>query len=113
MEGPRMEGRRKLLYEAIQVLTWPADAQIKWVANAHVDEIALNFNDIAVCALDMKDQGELTEEEATVVIELDRYLDSFSGIDNKYLWTKEALINASEWRRVRELAKMALALFSV
>lgn len=74
-----------------------------------IDELALDFDAIAMATGDMLLKGEITEPVHECAMDLLDYLKSFSGSANAHLWTPEALRLAPEWAKVRRMATECLA----
>jgi hypothetical protein len=74
------------LRDALMVLAAPAQDQLAYLARlelpAGVDEIALEYDDVAEAADDMFEQGELNKEQMQCVKSRDQFISSFSGQDN-------------------------------
>jgi hypothetical protein len=106
--------RKSLLQDALRVLVSPAHEQLEHLTRIGlengIDELALEYNDIAAAAEDMRQCSELTETQYWAVRKLDRYLSSISGKDRSDLWTADALSSADEWKEVRRFAKKTLDL---
>jgi hypothetical protein len=109
-----MNGRVKILSDALTALSWDADAQLKYLADEGVpecvDELALDYNGIAAAANDMLAVGEISEGHRDCLNSLDELLQQFSGENNAQLWTPQALQSAEEWKQVRAMARNCLAL---
>jgi hypothetical protein len=107
--------RRQLLIDSLDVLASPAEVQLEhlraffgsWECGT-VDELGLEYDDIAPAAGDMVDHGEITPSQSEAVTRLNQYLDSFSGQANAHLWSVDALFSAPEWEEVRRLAATCL-----
>ena len=76
-----------------------------------VDELALEFDDLAVLFDQQLQFGFLTESQVKALNAVDAAFDKMSGHANANLWTVDALHSKGEWRQIRELAKAALARF--
>jgi len=105
----RMKGRVKLLKESLALLASEPDVQLAHLRDLgvpdHVDELALEHDDIAPTAEKMLREGEINEDQLNCIKELDAILKGMSGNSNAHLWTAESLNNAQEWRYVRRFAK--------
>jgi len=108
--------RAQLLIDSLTLLSSPADAQLQYLRHLGdrigVDELALEYDDIAAAAEDMRQSSELTAAQCDAAQRLRKYLMSISGASNWSLWTPEALYSASEWAEVRRMASEALLLLS-
>jgi hypothetical protein len=78
------------------------------LGDVDVDELALEFDDIAPAALAMTGSGELASDQREAIAALDGQLASMSGPEHSDLWTADALHHAHEWSRVRDLAQKAI-----
>ena len=74
-----------------------------------IDELALDYDAIAMATGDMLLKGEITQPVRECAMELLDYLKSFSGEASAHLWTPDALRSAPEWERVRRMATECLA----
>ena len=108
-----MEGRVRMLGEALTVLASDADSQLNYLditgAPLCIDELALDFDAIAMATGDMLLKGEISEPVRKCAMELLNHLKGFSGEVNAHLWTPEALRSAAEWEQVRRMATQCLA----
>lgn len=106
--------RKSLLKESVLILGAPPHEQLEYLAQLGlagcVDELALEFDDIAAAAEDMRCHLELTQAQCDAVKELDGFLASISGRSRANLWTEEALSTSAEWNEVRRLAKKLIDL---
>lgn len=102
-----------MLKEALTVLASDADSQLNYLettgAPMCVDELALDYDAIAMAAGDMLLKGEITQQVRECVKKLNDFLGEFSGQQNAHLWTPEALRSAPEWEKVRRMAAECLA----
>ncbi len=111
-----MSSRKRLLIDAIEGLAAEPAAQrerldrLGFSGSDLVDELALDFDDIAVTKDDMLDRGELNEEEHQTIASIDDMLERMSGQENARLWTRDVLAIAPEWAEIRALARYALQL---
>lgn len=110
-----MNERIKLLKEALNVLRSPADAQLEHLVSLGlpngIDELALEFDDIAGAAEDMLECGELNQSQYDSVKKLSDLISKISGQHRSELWTTAALFLSEEWKAVRKLANECLRLF--
>jgi hypothetical protein len=112
-------GRLRLLTDALKLLAAEPDSQLDHLRRLgrrlerkeNIDELALEFDDIAPAVDLMLTNGEINKAQRDCVAELDRYLKQVSGQENAHLWTVEALPSAQEWKEVRRLARNCLQLF--
>jgi hypothetical protein len=100
------------LKHSLQALAMSADVQLDLFPNfvCKVEELALDFDHWGLCVLD-NDEGELSQEQRALLIELNSAFDKMIGVQNQHLWTEDALHNNPEWQGVREIAKATLASF--
>lgn len=115
----RGEKIRSMIIEALGHLAEPADRQVRHLehlfgqsplpADFNVDELALEFNDVALAAHLAVAAGTMTADAAAAVAGVDEALDAMSGMANAALWTVGALFDAAEWVEIRRLAAAALA----
>ena len=107
-----MSARATRLAEMLQLLASGPDAQLKYLEDTGapecVDELALDYDAIAMAAQGMVLDGEISEAVRDSAKEILDYLRSFSGEANAQLWTPDALRTAEEWRRVRIMAQKLL-----
>jgi len=107
-----MNWRMELLKKAVTVLASDAEAQLDYLRKLGlpegIDEIALEFDDIAAAADDMLRLRELDQNQYNWVKKLADLLSRMSGKANSMLWTAEALSSAPEWQEVRNVAKECL-----
>ena len=98
----------KLLRDALTLLASPPAVQLEHLATLGVpqgiDELALEFDDVAAAADSMLKEGELDNQQRNCVKQLNEFLAQFSGQNNARLWTPEALSSAPQWEKVRRLA---------
>lgn len=103
---------RRLMRESVSRLGAPARRQVAYLrrlgVHPSVDELALEFHELALLAGGRTEQGDLTGAEAELVARLDAKLDAMSGAEHASLWTPDALSSAPEWDEVRELADECL-----
>jgi len=76
----------------------------------NVDELALEFDDVAVLAPQLVADKLVSPEAAGALQKLDEFLDGMSGLNHADLWTVSSLATAHEWAVVRTLAQDCLAL---
>ncbi|EGO2824420.1 hypothetical protein FKY78_02865 [Enterococcus faecalis] len=89
--------------ENLQEFSMPAEEQIKKLKGFTVaDEIASDFSDITLnYAKELFENNWITLEQYQQFLDIDEKLDDMSK--NKALWCEEALKNASEWKKCREV----------
>jgi hypothetical protein len=107
---------QRQLREALKLLAAPAEAQIIYLKNLgvfpSVDELALEFYDLAVLADSKLQEGQINASQYRSAREIDSKLAEISGEKNTGLWEPNALFNAPSWEEVRSMAKQALPLFN-
>jgi len=77
---------------------------------ANIDELALQFDDIASAVPDMVEKKEISTQQASCVVELNLLLGALSGEDNSDFWTAAALSSDSRWQEVRNKARDCLSI---
>jgi hypothetical protein len=98
------------LREALRRLASSPNDQMKYLRDRFggdvlsVDELALELDDVAGAV-----KPHLFPAAAAAVDELESWLKGMGGNAHAALWTEEALAEAAEWARARELALDALA----
>ncbi len=100
-----------LLIDALRHLAMSPDDQMSYLAqigNGSVDELALEFGDVASMADARLKQGEISKAQHDKIVVLDAVLDRMSGRENAALWTADALRSSEEWEGVRRLAHECL-----
>jgi hypothetical protein len=106
--------RARLLKDAAAMLASQPDEQLRHLeeigAPESLDELALQYDDIAAAANDMLLSGELSRPQYEAAVALDEFLLRMSGQDKQDLWLTERLFSASEWQEVRRLASELLKL---
>ncbi len=97
---------------SLQALAMPAETQLELFPDfvCKVEELALDFDQWSRCVLS-NDGGELSEEQKSLLSELDGTFGQMSGGQDKNLWSEDALRNSPAWRRVRDTAKAAIDSF--
>ena len=107
-----MSQRVPLLRDALRLLASPAQSQLDHLSElgvpGGVDELGLEFDDIASAAEDMVESGELSPSQFETMVPLREKLTAMSGPKHAALWTAEALFQSPEWNGVRALARNAL-----
>jgi hypothetical protein len=109
-----MSDRLQLLKDSLSILMSPSNEQLAHLKNlgdVGVDELALEYDDIACAAAHMVECGELTSRQRGEIESLSGLLKKMSLPENSALWTQEALSMAAEWREVRRLARETLESF--
>lgn len=76
-----------------------------------VDELGLMFEDAGLLTQKWKLEGRITTRQFETLNSIASLLDSMSDEEGGRLWSREGLIESSEWKRVREAASTCLDLF--
>ena len=100
------------LRASLRRLASPAAEQVAYLrglGSVSVDELALELDAVAGTVEGLVAGGMLPAAAAEAVRAVDRQLAAMSGRHQARLWQEEALAEAPEWARVRELAAAALA----
>jgi hypothetical protein len=107
-----MNWRIQSLKNSLNTLASDAEAQLEHLRKlglpGGIDELALEYDDIAAAADDMFRLHELDKNQCDSVKKLRNLLSRMSGKANSVLWTAEALCSAPEWKEVRSVAKECL-----
>ena len=108
-----LQKRLSTLWDAVLNLALPASEQLAILEaigdKRAVDELALDYDDGFRAVKEAQSRNQLTPDELSALISLDRQLDRMSGEANAVNWTAEALQTADCWKEVRRLAVVALA----
>jgi len=99
----------------VEQLASDAAAQLAYLdqlkVSPGVDELALEFDDIAPARDDMLAVGELNNDEHRAVTQLDAVLSRMSGGADERLWTREAVASDARWAELRRQAGECLRAF--
>lgn len=102
---------------ALRHLAMPWPEQLKYLreiggnlGQLPVEELALEFDDIASAALGLGEEGWLDSAQTAALQAVAERLGAMSAPESKWLWNERALALAREWAEVRELATKALRL---
>jgi len=105
-----------MLKDALSVLAADASVQLEYLRKlgvpSAIDELALEYDATAAAAESMLDAGEIDEQQALCVRNLNDLLGRMSGETNACLWTVSALVSAKEWQEVRARAAKCLRLWN-
>jgi hypothetical protein len=105
------------LIDVLKTLSSNSDDQLAYLNEigipGNIDEIALEFDDMAILAKKKYKDGEITENQYKLIEELEQKIDLLSGEDNSNFWTEDSLRNAKEWEEIRKLARACIESFSV
>jgi hypothetical protein len=100
------------LRSSLEVLHQPAEQQLRYLASLGlpdgVDELALEFDDLAASIAQLAESRVITTEGAESIRQLDEALNAMSGPGNEALWAPWALRTAPAWNDIRMLAGRAL-----
>ena len=111
-----MTWRTELLDKSLGTLSSTAEAQLEYLRKIElpelIDELALEFDDMAVAAGDMLQRHEIVEDQYRSVKSLQDLLKRMSSQSNAKLWTSEVLASAQEWETVRKMASECLRLLN-
>jgi hypothetical protein len=110
-----MDTFTQMLITSLKVLSSEAVDQLRYLRalgiSGNIDELALEFDDVASLAEVKYESHEMTKQQYKWVERLANQLDQMSGVQHKHLWTENALIKAPEWQKIRESAKACLTAF--
>lgn len=102
-----MISRRELLIDAVKLLASEATVQLDSLGERglapSVNELAMEFDDIACARDDMLAKGELNASEHRAVAMLDAAFDKMTPADGA-VWTPEAVKHDVRWADIRRLA---------
>ncbi|MFZ3492357.1 hypothetical protein ACODT5_03795 [Streptomyces sp. 5.8] len=106
MTEPNWEGWYRQLLAAVALLAAPAPDQLAWLEtyDVPVDEIALNFDDAAVMAQQLGNEGWLTPEALSEVQRMDDLLGHLTAAEGSTDWTAQGLRTHELWAQVRQEA---------
>lgn len=109
-----MTSRKRMLVNAVEHIASESSEQQAYLAGigtpGTVDELALEFDDVAAAKDDMLASGELTSAEHREVGLIGDLLTRISGHANAHLWTPAALTASEEWATIRRQAQKCLHL---
>lgn len=99
------------LIVALSRLARPAEGQIAYLealgAEQSADELALELDDVAEAVLSAP--GLLSEEQRSLLRDLDRQLEQMSSSEQADLWSQRALKTSPAWDQVRARARAMLS----
>lgn len=102
----------KNLRDALAVLKANADQQIEYLKQMglgpNVDELALEFDDVAGTAISLLEKGQLTQEAFDAIQRVNQLLDNMSASSDRQMWTYKGLRNGPKWQEVRLKSELAL-----
>lgn len=107
MTGPGV-GLLVELVKSCARLTLPADDQLSYVQNTSIDELALEFSDVAVLVAQFVAAGWLSKADADHISSMNSLLDEMSSAGKEHLWTEDGLRNSLEWAEIRHKARQWL-----
>lgn len=99
------------LCDAVRLMSMDYNQQIAALPqNINVpDEIALVFDDEVISVMDnMQENGMLSLENCEMIKKIENRLLEMNKVQDKNLWTLEALEQSSEWEECRKDAKLLL-----
>lgn len=103
-----MTSRRQLLIDAVTLLASDAAVQMAHLdrlgVSPEVDELALEFDDIAAARDDMLEKGELSADEHRLVAMVDMTLVDMTAAADDALWTRDAVEQGGRWAELRRQA---------
>ncbi|MFI5542298.1 hypothetical protein ACIA6E_00835 [Streptomyces sp. NPDC051815] len=110
MNNGNGEGLYRQLLAAVALLAAPAPDQLAWLEKhaVPVDEIALNFDDAAVLAPHLGDQGWLAPEALSDITRMNDLLDRLATDAGSTGWTTRELTTHEQWKRIRHEAERFL-----
>jgi hypothetical protein len=102
-----------MLEKAVRVASLPAYRQFEcFPPNVDIPfEIADDFANHCMWVLEGLYAPQLSNEQRTALIALNKQLDEMSGEEHAELWTEDALRDRPEWDVVREQARLIMNLF--
>ena len=107
-----MSSRRRMLCDAVEHLASEPSAQQAYLASIGdpevVDELALEFDDVAAASDDMLAVGELTPQEHREIGSINDLLIRISGKADAHLWAPAALATSAGWAAIRQQAQKCL-----
>ncbi len=102
--------RLQELNEGLVALAMEPEDQIRWIGQAHPDELGLAFDDGFRLIPSLELEGVVIPAEArTILDEISRRLDLMSGAENAELWTEAAIRTHPRWVDLRLLARRVLS----
>ena len=103
----------EIIIESLQLMAADYDTQIDILPTfIHVpDEIALIFDEAHLCALELKGEGLINEQQELGLARIDQRLDDMSN--NEGLWTLDQLKSSPQWSELRGLALEVMASFGL
>lgn len=107
------------LRKSLEMLASPASRQLSYLSsisdipsemdgNYNIDELILEFDDIACATNDMFSHGELTELQRKAILDFDNFLSSVGAAQPKSVWTSASLQHSQEWEEIRAKARICL-----
>ncbi len=103
----------RLLKEAIQHLADSYESQcgyLRSLSGDHllVEELALEFDDIAPAFLSGQSRSAIGEGAAVLIQQLSNLLAQMSTANNVVVWTEEGLRDSPAWSEVRTIAALCV-----
>ncbi len=104
-----MTSRRQLLIDAVSLLASDASEQLHYLERLGVlpgvDELVLEFDDIACARDDMLRTGELNADEHRMLAMLDVAMTKTMSSEDTMLWTPQAVMHDERWQELRIRAR--------
>ena len=99
--------------EAYDRLAADPDTQLRYLDaySPLVDEIVLDFDDVARAAEDMFSCGESDTSQLAAIRQVEQWLDRMDSDKSTNTWSREALATSSAWAHLRLLARQCLETF--
>lgn len=101
----------KRMYDAVTLMSLDYEQQIiALLQNINIpDEIALVFDDEVIVIMDnLCENGMLSPDNCKLIMSIENKLSEMVNMDDKSLWTLNALKQAKEWEKWRKDARLLL-----
>lgn len=97
------------LQDALATLAMPSRAQLERAKaiGVGIDELALEFDDVARARGKLVLDGELSDEQALAIVQVEAQLQRITAAGPQR-WTDEAVSAGEDWSELRRLAQSAL-----
>ena len=104
---------RDQVQDALATLAMPAVKQLERVGalGVGIDELALEFDDVAPARSKLVADSELTQEQADAIGRVENQLRRITSAGQRR-WTEEAVRTGDDWSELRRLAAVALDLMA-
>ena len=99
------------MYDAVTLMSLDYEQQIiALLQNINIpDEIALVFDDEVIVIMDnLCENGMLSPDNCKLIMSIENKLSEMVNMDDKSLWTLNALKQAKEWEKWRKDARLLL-----